>query len=230
MRSQTIKKKKVSRRTRHRRQKKKSGGMSVFGVHVPGTARSEVPGTTKTPSEIPEPQGRCNGICQNGSGEKIYDNGDIYVGTFENDGKKVEGTFTFDQGHTVYRGKFQNGYFNDENGTLTYTDKNNLMTVYEGSFVNSKFQGRGTLTTPTSTYVGYWTNGKHYGQGTKQFTTGASYQGTWEDGKMKKGTFYMANDQERFEGEWTPQHIFNGTKILSNGEQYILTNHLQSWQ
>jgi thiamine kinase-like enzyme len=53
--------------------------------------------------------------------------------------------------------------------------------IYEGDFVNGKFQGYGSIIYPRRTKIGSWKNNKLNGEGTLTLDNGVSYQGIWND-------------------------------------------------
>ena len=88
----------------------------------------------------------------------VYDNGNIYMGSWR-DGKR------------------------DGQGTLTISDGGKYVGEWKDGVVN----GQGTLTFPDGgKYVGEWKDGKRDGQGTETFSDGRKYIGEWKDGEYQK--------------------------------------------
>ncbi len=57
--------------------------------------------------------------------------------------------------------------------------------VYEGEYLNGKFNGQGTLTSENGDkYVGGWKDNKRHGLGTYMFANGNKYVGEWKDGVL----------------------------------------------
>ena len=118
----------------------------------------------------------------NGNGTEIFADGNIYNGDFIDNRREGKGTFIFADGD-----------------------------IYTGSFVNSKFEGQGTYTwTDGQNYVGEWKDDKINGKGTMTYAPGKPLiktQGTYVDGKLRKGTATLV--QGVVKGEWDE----NGVKI-----------------
>ena len=52
--------------------------------------------------------------------------------------------------------------------------------IYEGLFVKSLWDGKGTLTEGKTKYVGDFLKGQKHGEGIKTYGNGYSYDGSWE--------------------------------------------------
>ncbi|KAI3697647.1 hypothetical protein L6452_30742 [Arctium lappa] len=152
--------------------------------------------------------------------EKIFSNGDIYIGQWATDyphgnGKYLwpdgcmylgewykgkirgKGKFSWPSGST-YEGQFKNGYMNGE-GTFT----GSLNDTYRGSWVMNRKQGKGTQSYANGDhYEGGWRKGFHDGQGRYHWNSGHQYIGQWKKGKMNgNGTMIWANGN-RYDGSW----------------------------
>ena len=89
-----------------------------------------------------EAKGECiEGDCQNGEGEKVWPNGDMYVGFWKNGLKDGEGTYTWSGGKMKYDGTYKNG-LQDGWGIFTWTNGDQ----YEGEFKKDEMDGKGTVT------------------------------------------------------------------------------------
>lgn len=95
----------------------------------------------------------------NGGGVGIFDTGGIYKGEWKNNQRHGKGTYEWKDGHK-----------------------------YEGEFVNGEREGQGTyLWSSGEKYVGQWKAGKRSGKGTLfDKDNNISYEGLWEDDKIKK--------------------------------------------
>ncbi|XP_024983824.1 phosphatidylinositol 4-phosphate 5-kinase 6-like isoform X3 [Cynara cardunculus var. scolymus] len=156
-------------------------------------------------------------VCQT---EKIFPNGDIYIGQWATDyphgnGKYLwpdgcmylgewykgkirgKGKFSWPSGST-YEGQFKNGYMNG-GGTFT----GSLNDTYRGSWVMNRKQGKGTQSYANGDhYEGEWRKGFHDGQGRYHWSSGHQYIGQWKKGKMNgNGTMIWANGN-RYDGSW----------------------------
>ena len=112
-------------------------------------------------------QGKCViGDCENGVGTYLWDDGDIYEGSFENG--KLHGV-----GITIMY---------DENGMLFGT--------HDGQFRNGIPNGWGTGTIYSEegklygTYVGYWKDGDYDGWGIFIWRDGTIDKGEWKEGEL----------------------------------------------
>ena len=84
--------------------------------------------------------GNCVGDCSNGFGKYTYNNGDIYIGFFNNSYRSYIGTYYW-ANKSTYTGTYttdgkRNGY-----GKYTYVDTS----VFKGMFVNDKIEGLGKM-------------------------------------------------------------------------------------
>ncbi|MDG1947876.1 MAG: trypsin-like peptidase domain-containing protein [Amylibacter sp.] len=119
-----------------------------------------------------------------------YDNGDKYLGEWQNDKSHGQGTYTWADGEK-YVGEWQNDQKHGQ-GTYIYSTGNK----YVGRYKNSKKHGQGIFTWANGDrYVGEYKNGMSNGQGTY----------TWGNGKWK-GDKYVGkfkNDQRHGRGTYT---------------------------
>ncbi|MCZ8156123.1 MAG: hypothetical protein O9264_08390 [Leptospira sp.] len=84
--------------------------------------------------------GCVEGDCVNGTGKYIYDNGDIYTGSFKNDLRDGQGNFEYTDGE-----KFVGTYLEDKRqGSGTYQFKNG--DKYAGEFKDGMINGKGIYT------------------------------------------------------------------------------------
>lgn len=94
--------------------------------------------------EDPEKGGKkigcIEGNCVNGVGKYVYDNGDVYTGSFKNDVRDGSGNFLYSDGE-----KFNGTYVEDKKqGPGEYSFKNG--DKYVGEFQNGQINGKGTYT------------------------------------------------------------------------------------
>ncbi|XDD48115.1 MORN repeat-containing protein [Leptospira sp. WS39.C2] len=82
--------------------------------------------------------GCIEGNCVNGVGKYVYENGDIYTGSFKNDLRDGSGSFVYADGE-----KFNGTYAEDKKqGPGEYNFKNG--DKYVGEFQNGQINGKGT--------------------------------------------------------------------------------------
>ena len=86
-------------------------------------------------------------------------------------------------------------------GKGTYSFNNG--DTYEGDFVNGMMEGEGiyTYSKTNSKYEGSFQNGKRHGKGIYYYANGNIFDGEFENGEMKYGTFTFLND-DKYEGEF----------------------------
>ena len=124
-----------------------------------------------------------------------YATRDNYTGTFVNDKREGQGTYTSPNGIT-YTGTFVN---DKREGRGTYTSPNGI--TYIGTFVNDKREGQGTIRYPDGiTYIGTFVNDKREGQGTIRYPDGAKYEGQWQNNKANGQGTYTFPSGKTFDG------------------------------
>lgn len=141
---------------------------------------------------------------RHGEGTADYTNGDIYKGTWLKD--KMNGTGTFIKQR--FLGKFSEKYVGDfvddrKEGKGCQELLNGL--VYQGSFLNDKFHGNGSLMDKNSSYIynGGFVNGKkECSNGSETYKGGETYQGEFSNG-MKHGIgVYKTKTDYIYHGNW----------------------------
>lgn len=148
----------------------------------------------------------CNSATQkpDGIGFKVYPNGSIFEGYFEegqingygravtHKGEVYQGPFFYDcmdgtglfqwPDNRSYFGEFQHG---KKQGKGTYCWPNGQ--VYEGEFKFDDCFGSGVLFYPDGKkYVGSWKDGKKHGKGYYEWPNLQKYHVTYTDGKQQK--------------------------------------------
>jgi hypothetical protein len=169
--------------------------------------------------------------------EKVYENGDKYLGQIKNGKKHGKGIMYYsDQssydgewfndlknGHGVqnlangdkYEGNFKN---NLKEGYGTYTFKNGR--IYEGQFVKDVMEGKGRYKFPTGNeYIGEFQKGLFNGNATFLYSNGDRFEGQYKNGKKSGKGIYYFKSGERFEGEWLKDERHGeGTFYKKNGK------------
>jgi len=150
-----------------------------------------------------------------------YDNGDKYVGEWQNDKSHGQGTYTWANGEK-YVGEWQNDQKHGQ-GTYIYSNGNK----YVGRFKNSKKHGQGTFTWANGDrYVGEYKDGMSNGQGTYTWGNG-EWKGDKYVGKFKndqrhgQGTYTHANG-DKYEGGYKNNLMDGqGTYTYANGRKEV---------
>eukprot|EP01102_Stenamoeba_stenopodia_P020019 TRINITY_DN7682_c0_g1_i1.p1 TRINITY_DN7682_c0_g1~~TRINITY_DN7682_c0_g1_i1.p1 ORF type:complete len:920 (-),score=198.74 TRINITY_DN7682_c0_g1_i1:189-2948(-) len=112
-----------------------------------------------------------------------------------------------------YEGTWMNGRLTGK-GTLAH-----LENTYEGDFENNKKSGTGIMKYVTGeVYEGSWRNNKPHGIGVLTYPNGDVYRGDWEEGlKSGKGEYLFANG-DQYSGEWH--------EGFATGQGVLTTSHL----
>ena len=121
-------------------------------------------------------EGECGKFWKkNGYGVLLYaNNGNRYVGMFENDMRHGDGTLFYQSGEK-----------------------------YNGSWEKGNVHGKGTYHWPNGdSYQGYWTNGKRDGKGQLYSIRGMVYDGEWRNDQINGNGTYNYENGDRYEGEF----------------------------
>ncbi|MDB4046453.1 trypsin-like peptidase domain-containing protein, partial [Amylibacter sp.] len=158
-----------------------------------------------------------------------YDNGDKYVGEWQNDDKHGHGTYTYGPNSQwagdKYVGNYRDG---NSNGQGTYTFGPNSQWAgdkYVGEFKDSSYGGQGTyIHANGNKYIGEFKGSKRNGKGTFIWANGNKYIGEFKDDKKNgKGSFiWVSGDKyvgDYKNGKWNGQ----GTYTFSNGSKHVGT-------
>ncbi|WOK97692.1 phosphatidylinositol 4-phosphate 5-kinase 1-like [Canna indica] len=152
--------------------------------------------------------------------EKVFSNGDVYVGDFDGLLPHGLGIYAWVDG-TTYNGQWEKskitgrgkihwpsgvtyegelcGGFLHGSGTLFGVDGS----IYKGQWRMSKQHGKGSkIYSNLDEYDGLWKEGLQEGSGTYRWTNGNAYSGNWKAGKMcGKGVMKWASG-DLFDGDW----------------------------
>ena len=146
-----------------------------------------------------------------------FDNGDIYEGEVDEDGRPFgNGIYTWTDGER-YEGEWRDGVRNGQ-GTQILPDGRR----YEGEWKDDTRNGWGVFTWPDGgRYEGEWKDGSRNGQGTQLFSDGRRYEGEWKDDVWHgKGTLYLP-DGTRYEGDFINDSVAGkGVCTYSDGRHY----------
>jgi len=159
-----------------------------------------------------------NGM-KHGLGTLTWDDGDQYVGEFEND-EKVRGTFNW-RGGDQYTGEWKNSLMH---GRGTYIYRNGRK--YEGDWEGGFKEGYGIFTWPNGdryegqfhkdqchgfgiqtyaderVYKGHWYQNKKHGFGIMYWSNGEKTQGFWQNSLLSGTAIFIEVDGKRYEERW----------------------------
>ncbi|KAI3740546.1 hypothetical protein L2E82_31014 [Cichorium intybus] len=132
-----------------------------------------------------------------GNGKYLWSDGCMYLGDWNNGKIHGKGKFSWPSG-AAYEGDFKNGYMDGE-GTFT----GSVNDSYKGTWVMNTKQGKGITNYANGDhYEGEWKRGFHNGEGRYHWENGHQYIGQWKNGKMNgNGTMMWANGN-RYDGSW----------------------------
>ena len=134
------------------------------------------------------------------NGKFIYKDGKYYLGEFKNNLPNGKGIKYYKNGNILYEGDFINGKF-EGNGKLIYDNGN----YFIGQFKNGLRNGKGTIyySNGNIMYDGDWINNKAEGNGKYICENGEYYIGQWKNGlRNGKGTMYYSNGNIKYDGDW----------------------------
>lgn len=164
-------------------------------------------------------------------GAFYYHDGAVFVGRWVNDKQEGRGSYTFPEGDSEGRKRFE-GIFDEgawKAGTMEYRTGDKFV----GDFEHSKKKNGTLYSNDGTTYVGPWVNDKPHGFGIFTFpcTGGASddlksYEGWIEEGKPTIGTsiFFSGLKYVNHYGDVSKDSVFNITAYYPNGT-VVLVEH-----
>ena len=164
-------------------------------------------------------EGECiQGECANGKGMFLFENGDKFVGEFNNNTPKGEGAIFFASG-IIIDGVFLTG-ITMGHGTIVHPDG----TTYRGQFYNAKPNGKGDKKLANGSYFdGLWRNDVFF-RGKGRFTepNGKSYEGDYLGSVFHGNGILVNEDGVRYEGAFI-DGIFHGhgKQTFPDGVQYV---------
>lgn len=197
-------------------------------------------------------QGEWRDNKKHGKGTVIYKNGDKYEGDWENDVRHGLGTlWIFKEGKYIVRfnGEWRNdqptghGTCFDDDGNSYEGDWLNGKRhgkgravyggraidgfggdVYEGNFANDMKHGPGTMMYGNGdVYEGSWSEDKKHGSGTHYYMTkGKRYDGVWEQGVPKCGSYSeISRPPPGTVGSLPPIELANPETVLDQATQQV---------
>ena len=150
----------------------------------------------------------------------IWDDDKYYIGEFKNNLPNGKGIKYYSNGNILYEGNFINGKFNG-NGKYYYDDGD----YFIGEYKNGLRNGKGTMyySNGKIMYEGDWINDKAEGNGKAIYENDEYYIGQCKNGLPNgKGAIYYSNELLKYEGDWiNGKFEGNGKYIYENNEYYI---------
>ena len=129
-------------------------------------------------------------------------------------GKYLDGKYIYDDGK-YYIGEFKN-YIPNGKGIKYYKNGNIL---YDGDFVNGKFEGHGSyILNDNEYYIGQFKNGLKNGKGIEYYSNGDKYEGDFVNNKRVGNGNYIWKSGKYHIGQWK-NNLRNGrgTEYYPNG-------------
>ncbi|KAK1426658.1 hypothetical protein QVD17_15335 [Tagetes erecta] len=148
--------------------------------------------------------------------EKVFSNGDIYIGQWATDNPHGNGKYLWSDG-CIYFGDWCNGKINGK-GKFSWPSG----ATYEGQFKNAFMNGEGTFTgSMNDTYTGCWVMNRKQGKGMQSYANGDRFEGEWKKGFHEGQGRYHWNSGHQYIGQWKNGTMNgNGTMIWANGNRY----------
>ncbi|KAI3445644.1 hypothetical protein Pfo_002309 [Paulownia fortunei] len=129
--------------------------------------------------------------------EKIFLNGDVYLGAFKGMIPHGEGKYTWSDG-TVYEGDWEEGKMTGK-GKIFWPSQ----ATYEGDFSGGYLHGFGTfIGSDGSIYRGSWKMNSQHGIGRKQYPNSDIYDGCWREGVREGSGRYAWSNDDIYIGNW----------------------------
>ncbi|PSS02866.1 Phosphatidylinositol 4-phosphate 5-kinase [Actinidia chinensis var. chinensis] len=129
--------------------------------------------------------------------EKVFLNGDTYVGNFKGIFPHGKGKYTWVDG-TVYEGNWEEGKMTGKGQIFLPSGA-----TYEGDFSGGYLHGFGTFTRPDgSNYRGAWKMNAQHGLGRKEYHYSDVYDGLWKEGVQEGRGRYAWSNGNTYIGNW----------------------------
>ncbi|MCO5572780.1 hypothetical protein L7F22_026539 [Adiantum nelumboides] len=149
-------------------------------------------------------------------GERLFLNGDIYVGCWHGNLPEGKGKYLWSDG-TMYEGEWVKGKKSGK-GRISWPSG----ATYEGNFMAGYIHGVGTYTgVDNTTYRGSWYMNEKRGLGTKSYANGDVYEGSWNQGVPDGMGKYLWKNGNEYVGEWKLGAMCGkGTLTWACGDKY----------
>jgi hypothetical protein len=146
-------------------------------------------------------------------GKIYFDNGDFYVGEFEQGKMQGQGTYYSGFGKSTFRGRFAGDLMEGE-GEEHWSDG----TLYRGSFAKGMKHGRGILISNQHTYEGEFSQGHFSGHGSFKLPNRMNFIGQWKESQLQSPATITYPDGRKYDGEVDQD-------LLPTGRGTIQTQH-----
>ncbi|KAL7235812.1 hypothetical protein ACSBR1_019158 [Camellia fascicularis] len=148
--------------------------------------------------------------------EKVFLNGDIYVGNFKGIFPHGKGKYTWSDG-TIYEGDWEEGKMTGK-GEIFWPSG----ATYEGDFSGGYLHGCGTFTScDGSVYRGAWRMNVQHGFGRKEYPNSDLYDGLWKEGLYEGRGRYAWSNGNTYIGNWKAGKMFGrGVMKWVNGDLF----------
>ncbi|XP_058191801.1 phosphatidylinositol 4-phosphate 5-kinase 8 isoform X2 [Rhododendron vialii] len=148
--------------------------------------------------------------------EKLFLEGDSYVGNFKGIFPHRRGRYTWSDG-TVYEGEWEEGKMTGK-GQIFWPSG----ATYEGDFSGGYLHGFGTLTcSDGSIYRGDWRMNVQHGLGRKEYCNSDVYDGSWKEGVYEGSGWYSWSNGNTYIGNWKGGKMCGrGVMKWENGDRF----------
>eukprot|EP00250_Pteridium_aquilinum_P018590 c24131_g1_i1 orf=442-2904(-) len=149
-------------------------------------------------------------------GERLFANGDIYVGRWHGNLPEGKGKYLWSDG-TMYEGEWSKGKKSGK-GRISWPSG----ATYEGDFMAGYIHGVGSYTgVDNTTYKGSWYMNEKRGLGTKSYANGDVYEGSWNQGVPEGTGKYLWKNGNEYVGDWKSGVMCGrGTLTWACGDKY----------
>jgi len=133
----------------------------------------------------------------NGHGEKVWPDGEKYVGQWKDNNFNGQGVYHYADG-SVYKGNWKDSI---RNGYGKYTCEDG--SIYEGEWKDDMSHGKGKMTYDDgAVYEGDWKEDERHGYGVLHSADGGVYEGNWKADMWHGYGVFRGSDGSIYEGEW----------------------------
>nr|GMD92887.1 phosphatidylinositol 4-phosphate 5-kinase 8 [Ipomoea batatas] len=131
------------------------------------------------------------------TGEKVFPNGDVYIGMFKGVLPHGKGKYTSSDG-TTYDGDWEEGKMTGK-GWIIWSSG----ATYDGDCFGGYLHGFGTFSSSDgSVYKGHWKMNIHHGVGRKEYQNSDVYDGCWKEGVRDGHGRYAWSNGNMYTGIW----------------------------
>ena len=128
---------------------------------------------------------------EHGKGTFYWNNGEKYIGQFQNRKFHGQGTYYYENGDR-YVGQWKNDLRSGK-GVIYFHEGGS----YDGEWLENKRNGYGKEIYTWGYYEGYWKNNDYYGQGKEYHTKdGVTYEGNWQGSKTATNVIKTVNGKK----------------------------------